>query len=374
MSINLVDAAKFYKELPHQQDALLWLQTQLSADTLEQFETKYRTVKKEPEATFPNTWDGVLAAAKKAGAKFPECVAAQWYLESVQGRHTACTHNYFGIKSKDGEGCYVTTTEFIGGKEVTIKDWFQRFDSLYACVEYLVTRWYKDFNGYKGVNRASTRNECAKLLKEEGYATDIGYTTKLIQIMDRQLQTPDPKTPGVVDKRILAVPYEYQLDNQSGTGYRECFSSTCAMIAKYYGKVKNDDEYNKIRSKYGDSTDNQAQLAALKALGLKAKFVTDGNAALLENEIRNGRPVAVGWLHKGPSSSPSGGGHWTCCVGFTPNSFVFNDPNGEADMVNGGYISNSPDKGKGVEYSKKNWLKRWECDGKNTGWAILVNE
>jgi ABC-type bacteriocin/lantibiotic exporter with double-glycine peptidase domain len=192
--------------------------------------------------------------------------------------------------------------------------------------------------------------------------------------MDRQVQVPDSKAPGVVNRRMLAVPYEYQLDNQSGTGYRECFSSTCAMISKYYAKVKNDDEYNKIRSKYGDSTNKDAQLAALKALGLKAKFVTNGNAALLENEIRNGRPVAVGWLHKGPSSFPSGGGHWTCCVGFTSDSFVFNDPNGEADMVNGGYISNSAQKGKSVEYSRKNWLKRWECDGKNTGWAILVNE
>ena len=108
------------------------------------------------------------------------------------------------------------------------------------------------------------------------------------------------------------------------------------MIAKYYGKIKSDDEYNKIRSKYGDSINNGAQLSTLKTLGLKAKFITNGNVELLENEIRNGRPVAVGWLHKGPSNSPSGGGHWTCCVGFTPDSFVFNDPNGEADMVNGG--------------------------------------
>jgi GH24 family phage-related lysozyme (muramidase) len=37
---------------------------------------------------------------------------------------------------------------------------------------------------------------------------------------------------------LLKVPYEYQNDNASGTGYRECFSSSCAMIAKYYGKVK----------------------------------------------------------------------------------------------------------------------------------------
>ena len=32
--------------------------------------------------TFPNTWEGVTAAAKQAGAKFPELVAGQWALES----------------------------------------------------------------------------------------------------------------------------------------------------------------------------------------------------------------------------------------------------------------------------------------------------
>jgi hypothetical protein len=371
--IKLINAAEHFKSLLHQQEAFEWLQTQIPDSVLEEFAKKYRNTPK-PSLDFSNTWDGVMAAAKKAGAKFPECVAAQWYLESNQGVHVACTHNYFGIKSQNGEGCYVTTKEFIDNKEIEIKDWFKRFNSLYDCVNYLVIRWYKDFNKYKGVNRALTRNECAQLLKEEGYATDPDYVTRLIQIMDQQLQKPDPGAPGVINHKLLSVPYEYQLDNESGTGYRECFSSTCAMICEYYGKVKSDDEYNKIRSKYGDTTDRNAQLKTLKSLGLTATFITNGNAALLENEIRNGRPVAVGWLHKGTVNYPIGGGHWTCCVGFTPTAFVFHDPNGEADMVNGGYVSNNAAKGKNIEYSKKNWLRRWECDGNNTGWAILVNK
>ena len=32
--------------------------------------------------TYPNNWVGVQGAAKDAGAKFPELVAAQWALES----------------------------------------------------------------------------------------------------------------------------------------------------------------------------------------------------------------------------------------------------------------------------------------------------
>ena len=61
--------------------------------------------------------------------------------------------------------------------------------------------------------------------------------------------------PEVLSDNPLLVEWQSQLDNASGTGYRECFSSSMAMIAMYWGKVSNDDEYNSIRSKYGDTTD-----------------------------------------------------------------------------------------------------------------------
>jgi hypothetical protein len=41
-------------------------------------------------------------------------------------------------------------------------------------------------------------------------------------------------------------------------------------------------------------------------------------------------------------------------------------------MVNGGYVGNSASLGARVEYSRKNWQRRWEVDGASTGWAILV--
>jgi hypothetical protein len=370
MTIKLTDAAKFYKELQHQKDAWNWLQGQVPPETLESFGVKYRTEPK-PIEQYPNTWDGVLAAGKTAGAKYPECVAAQWALESGWGEHTSGENNYFGLK---GSGTSTTTQEFINGQWITITADFIDFPDLYTCVDYLVSRWYKDYKNYRGVNRATSRNNCAELLVQEGYATDPSYATKLIQIMDKQLQTPGGDSTTVTSSKTLTVPYFYQLDNQSGTGYRECFSSSCAMIAAYYGKVKTDDEYNKVRAKYGDTTDANAQLKALQSLGLNPKFIKNGNSALLENEIRNGRPAAVGWLHQGNVSAPTGGGHWTCCIGFTETEFIHNDPNGEANIINGGYISNSASRGKGVKYSKKNWLKRWECDGQNTGWAILVTK
>lgn len=167
----------------------------------------------------------------------------------------------------------------------------------------------------------------------------------------------------------IKVPYFSQLDNASGTGYRECFSSSCAMLAAFHGKVKGDDEYNTLRARYGDSTDAQAQLAALRALGLKADFRTDGIASDLTNEIDADRPVAVGWLHRGAAIVPAGGGHWTVITGYTKDAFIMNDPNGEADLVSGGYINHT--NGKSIAYSMKNWIPRWRVGG-TAGWMLTV--
>jgi len=364
--IRLIDLFRYYQKLGHQTAAINELEQAINAAApglLARDQDWYSTWSSavEAPASYDNDWNGIMAAAAVAGAKFPEVVAAQWALESGWGKHVSGQHNYFGLK---GSGTSTTTREFLDGQWVTITDSFIDFPSLAACVEYLVSRWYQNYQQHQGVNRANDRNECARLLVAEGYATDPKYAEKLIAIMDSQLGKPG--------ERILDVPYEYQLDNASGTGYRECFSSTCAMIARYYGKVKSDDEYNKIRARYGDTTNPHAQVEALRSLGFDARFRTDCSVKTLESEINAGRPVAVGWLHNGSVQNPHGGGHWTCVIGYTEDTIVHNDPNGEADMINGGYIGNSASLGVRVEYSRKNWLRRWEADGASTGWAILV--
>lgn len=180
----------------------------------------------------------------------------------------------------------------------------------------------------------------------------------------RAAQTPPVSNP------LQGVPYFSQNDNKSGTGYRECFSSSCAILAAYKGKVRSDDEYNLIRHHFGDTTDLGAQLGALNKLGLSPTFKSNGTAKDLEAQIDAGNPVAVGWLHKGPVTSPSGGGHWSVVIGYTPTHFILHDPNGEASLVSGGYVNHTG--GKGVAYSRKNWLPRWEVDGKGTGWYLYV--
>ena len=176
--------------------------------------------------------------------------------------------------------------------------------------------------------------------------------------------------PARQDSVLLSVPYESQNDNASGTGYRECFSSSAAMVARFYGKVANDDAYNKIRAKFGDTTDSMAQVKALNSLGLTAQFRTNGTVQLLESELEAGRPAMVGWLHHGPTSRPTGGGHWSVVIGCNRDQFIHNDPNGEANVAGGGYVSQAG--GAGVAYSRQNWLRRWLPDGPSSGWCITV--
>jgi len=171
---------------------------------------------------------------------------------------------------------------------------------------------------------------------------------------------------------------ETQADNYGGQGYRECFSSSCGAIARYWGKVVSDDQYNAVRRRYGDTTNPQAQILALHSLGLRARFITNGSPDLIRAEIRAGRPVAVGWIHQGPVQAPRGTGHWSVAAGFSSKAVWIMDPNGEASLAAGGYVS----AGQGWQgwYSWENWRPRWEVtEGVNSwrhapgnGWALLV--
>ncbi len=144
--------------------------------------------------TYSNTWEGVQQAGKDAGAKYPELVAAQWALESGYGKHPCGKNNYFGLK---GSGTSKETEEFVNGKWITITADFIDFPDLGACIRYLVTRWYKDWDKYEGVNRAATREDAAKELVNQGYATDPSYSEKLIKLMDEQAPSTKPATPVV---------------------------------------------------------------------------------------------------------------------------------------------------------------------------------
>jgi len=186
--VPLINLFKYYKGLPEQDEAIQKLQyliNQKDTSILTTDNDWYdawvgNNLKKDQ---FNNSWQGIYNCAKEAGAKFPEVVAAQWALESAWGKHTSGKNNFFGIK---GEGTVKTTWEDYGNGPVTIEAEFKDYDTPYDCVNDLVTKWYKDYKMFSGVNRATSAENCAHLLKAEGYATDPIYASKLIDIMERK--------------------------------------------------------------------------------------------------------------------------------------------------------------------------------------------
>ena len=179
----------------------------------------------------------------------------------------------------------------------------------------------------------------------------------------------------------LPVPYLSQNDSTTGQGSRMCFASTCAMAAAFLrpgclnGTGQLDDQFLALVQRHGDTTDASAQVAALQSLGIHARFRTDGDIDHLIHQLQRGIPCPVGWLHKGPASSPTGGGHWSLVIGWDPDTrqLLMHDPNGEADLVNGGYVSTALGSGKALHYSERNWGRRWQVEGIGTGWWIQIN-
>ena len=170
----------------------------------------------------------------------------------------------------------------------------------------------------------------------------------------------------------LHVPYDCQLDNPSGDGWRECFSSSCAMAAKYWLPELEINDYHRRRTMFGDSTDASAQIRTLESFGLKARFVQVGSVEKLKAQLDRGRPAPVGFLHHGSVSNPSGGGHYICAIGYTDTHLIAHDPYGELDCVGGGYPKTGGTYGKEIHYSWENWAPRWSVANDHDGWGLDI--
>lgn len=248
--LKLVDLFKYYKALPHQTAAIFELEEALlkaAPDLLNRDKAWFKTWSQAGKQDhFDNNWQGVFYAAKKAGAKFPELVAAQWALESGYGKHVSGENNFFGLK---GAGTNRNTKEYINGRWITIQDSFLDFPDLETCVFYLVERWYKDFNVYQGCNRAANREDAARWLVREGYATDPTYADKLIKLMNLHAQGIKAVqavqavqfTPGKpFDYRITPnVTYgEIALNNENRRFIAQHQCDTAVVLCQYLEKVR----------------------------------------------------------------------------------------------------------------------------------------
>ena len=188
----------------------------------------------------------------------------------------------------------------------------------------------------------------------------------------RQYRAAPPKQERAIDPS--KVPYDCQLDNPGTEGWRECFSSSCAMAAMQWGVIDHQNEYHNIRPRFGDSTDPSAQIRTLNHFGLNAEFKMMGSKQKLKDQLDRGRVAPVGFLHHGPVHAPSGGGHYVLAIAYHDEEecFEFHDPFGELNCTQGGYQKTGGTYGKNVKYSYKNWVPRWSVANPNDGWGMDI--
>ena len=168
----------------------------------------------------------------------------------------------------------------------------------------------------------------------------------------------------------LPVPFFDQKDN-GPEGWRQCQTSSIAMCLAYLKVpgIKDDVDYLRYVNKYGDTTLQSSHQQALNELKIPHRFRTDMTREDLMAEVDKGFPVAIGVLHHGPVSAPSGGGHYLVVRGYTETHALVHDPYGSIDLVNGGWSSQGIGCGKDEQYSWKNLIPRWDIGG-GWGWCF----
>ena len=124
--------------------------------------------------------------AKEKGYPFVSAIVAQACLESNFGRSSLSSryNNFFGMKcgnSWKGKSVNMRTREeYVKGTMTNIKDNFRAYDSIEEGIKgyfsFISTRRYSN------LKNASSPYEYIDLLKEDAWATDYSYVSKLKSI------------------------------------------------------------------------------------------------------------------------------------------------------------------------------------------------
>lgn len=218
---------------------------------------------------------------------------------------------------------------------------------------------YFDKNNPKHVNGVQ---ELAKTIREK-QPEQLQDSANWVRIYRTPVDKPQ--------QNILNIPWFPQTDNfvlPDST----CNSSACAMCLEYFkpsslpSGSKGDDAYLRKVLAIGKSTDHEAQTKVLLSYGINSVFRYDLSFSDLDHELAFGRPIVLGFLHRGPESAPTGSGHMVVCIGKTENGdYVFRDPYGSIHSNYTGPVS----EGRQVVYSKKMLEKRWTIKNPKDGWG-----
>lgn len=122
----------------------------------------------------------------------PSLIIAQGILESGWGNTELAREycNYFGLKWYNDSICKPygavnmnTKEEYEIGHVVSVNAPFCMFDNVEQSIECLC-RWYTERTKYKELIGCTDYRRACTIVKECGYATDSGYTNKLIRLIE----------------------------------------------------------------------------------------------------------------------------------------------------------------------------------------------
>ena len=167
-----------------------------------------------------------------------------------------------------------------------------------------------------------------EMKKGGGYGGQAKYSAETFMQMYQQYGGEQQLAEG--GKVIQDVPYINQRANKADKygrpGDTQCYSTTMAMwVAQLTGKPMTAEDYNKVRSEYGISTEAYPQKRALADFGIDSVLETGQSWESLRKEVQAGYPVPVGFKYKGS-------GHWGMVVGYKNNGFVVHDPFGQLNF------------------------------------------
>jgi GH24 family phage-related lysozyme (muramidase) len=386
-TIKLIDAAKHYQELSHQIAAWNWLQGQLSVGELQEFAELYRASQSAKEP-LPAAWlkpaidlikqfEGCKLEAYKDSAGVPTIGwgATRLINAPVRMGDTITQEIADKVLLEDVQNLYGPGVLHL---IPSAKQW--KPSQMAAITSFAYNLGLGALEGSTLRKRLNAgENACTVVAQELPKWVHAGEA--VLPGLERRRKAEVEMFCGVVMQQAgtlgpLKVPYYSQRDSQvAGQASRMCFSSSCAMLVAYMrpgalDRANGDDQYLKTVQRFGDTTEAHAQIKALNHYGIKAQFRQNCGWGDLETQIAKNIPVPCGFLHHGPSSKPSGGGHWLTVIGSTPSAVIVNDPWGEMLVAEGTYAGT---RGAGMAYSRKNWGPRWMVEGPNTGWALICS-
>lgn len=249
---------------------------------------------------------GALASEdmKKTGI-LASLTIAQAILESAWGTSAlaqAPNYNLFGIKGAyNGNYCEFNTSEYLNGKWVTVKAQFRKYPS---WAESLAdhSALFNTYDRYANLRGCTDYKLACRYVREDGYATDPSYTSKLINIIESNNLT------RFDNVAVSTTPST----NNSGT-YTVQAGDTLTAIANKYGTtvdslvaLNNIADKNKIYVgqilKISGTTSNNSTSYTVKAgdtLGaIATKFGTTYQELARINNISNPNLIYVGQVIK----------------------------------------------------------------------------